>query len=82
MHTAMAGMMVCMPPLNLNGTPDFERGLQRDMKQRGIPTKFDAIQHASCEAVARTGGGDYNYRGWLGLGLRAPLAQAAFRERG
>jgi len=60
----MACMMVCMPPLNLNATPDFERGLQRDMKQRGIPT---------CEAVARTGGGDYNYRGWLGLGLRAPL---------
>ena len=65
--------MVCMQQLNLNVTPDFERDLQRYMKQRGIPTKSDAIRQALREAVARSGGGDYDYRGWLGLGLKAPL---------
>jgi len=65
--------MACMQQLNLNVTPDFERDLQRYMKQRGIPTKSDAIRQALREAVARAGAVDYDFRGWLGLGLRAPL---------
>jgi len=72
-HTAQTCIMVCMQQLNLNVTPDFERDLQRYMKQRGIATKSDAIRQALREAVARAGGVEYDYRGWLGLGLRAPL---------
>jgi metal-responsive CopG/Arc/MetJ family transcriptional regulator len=65
--------MVCMQQLNLNVTPDFERDLERYMKQRGIATKSDAIRQALREAVARAGTAEYDYREWLGLGLRAPL---------
>jgi hypothetical protein len=63
-----------MRQLNLNVTSEFERDLKRFMKLRGIPHKSDAVRTAVHEAVTRTSGGpDYDYRAWLGIGLRAPL---------
>jgi len=58
----------------LNVTPEFERDLQRFMRLRGIPRKSDAIRTAIHEAVARTTrNADYDYRAWLGIGLKGPL---------
>ena len=58
----------------MNVTPDFERDLRQFMKQRGIAHKSDAIRQALREAVARSASSDdYDYRSWLGLGLKAPL---------
>ena len=66
--------MTCMRQLNLNVTPEFERDLRRYMKQRGIARKSEAIRLALRDAVERVGsGGDYDFRAWLGLGLKAPL---------
>ena len=66
--------MACMRQLNLNVTPDFERDLRQFMKQKSIPRKSDAIRQALREAVTRSASGDdYDYRSWLGLGLKAPL---------
>jgi hypothetical protein len=63
-----------MRQINLNVTSEFERDLKRFMKLRGIPRKSDAIRTALHEAVTRTtGGGDFDYRAWLGIGLKAPL---------
>jgi hypothetical protein len=63
-----------MKQLNLNVTPDFERDLRRFMKKKGIARKSDAIRQALREAVARAGvPAKYDYRSWLGLGLKAPL---------
>jgi len=63
-----------MSQLNLNVTPEFERDLRRYMKQRSIKRKSDAIRQALREAVERAGSGsDYDFRAWLGLGLKAPL---------
>jgi hypothetical protein len=60
--------------LNLNVTPDFERDLRRYMKHRKITRKSDAIRAALREVVARQSDpADYDYRTWLGLGLKAPL---------
>lgn len=58
----------------MNVTAEFERDLRRFMKQRSIARKSDAIRQALHEAVERVGsGGDYDFRSWLGLGLKAPL---------
>lgn len=66
--------MACMRQLNLNVTPSFERDLRQFMKQRRITRQSDAIRLALREAVARAdAGGDYDFRSWLGLGLKAPL---------
>ena len=63
-----------MRQLNLNVTAEFERDLKRFMKLRGIPQKSEAIRTALREAVARTSGNrDYDYRAWLGIGLKTPL---------
>jgi hypothetical protein len=63
-----------MRQLNLNVTPEFERDLRQYMKKRGIERKSDAIRQAVREALERTAGfQDYDFRSWLGLGLKAPL---------
>jgi hypothetical protein len=69
-----------MKRLNLNLTPEFERDLRRYLRLRRISRTSDAIHAALREAVARgfdtpvagpdTGG--YDYRAWLGMGLKAP----------
>ncbi|HUJ23879.1 MAG TPA: hypothetical protein VLX58_20230 [Bryobacteraceae bacterium] len=44
------------------------------MKKRNIARKSDAIRLALHEAAARLGsGGAYDFRAWLGLGVKAPL---------
>lgn len=66
--------MICMRRLNLNVTPEFERDLRTYMKSRSISRKSEAIRQALRDAAARSGnGGEYDFRSWLGLGLRAPL---------
>lgn len=66
--------MTCMRQLNLNVTADFERDLRQFMKQKKIASKSEAIREALHEAVARgTSAGDYDFRTWLGMGLKAPL---------
>ena len=63
-----------MRQLNLNVTPEFERDLRQFMKLRRITRQTEAIRLALREAVARAStGGDYDFRAWLGLGLKAPL---------
>jgi hypothetical protein len=73
-YTGLARNMVCMRQLNLNVTPEFERDLRTYMKSRSISRKPEAIRQALREGVARSGNGsEYDFRSWLGLGLRAPL---------
>jgi hypothetical protein len=44
------------------------------MKEKGITQKSDAIRQALHEAVARAKtNAACDFRGWLGLGLKAPL---------
>ncbi len=63
-----------MAQLNLNVTPEFERDLQSYMKSRGIARKSDALRQALREAVVRSKGeNEYDYRGWLGLGVKVPV---------
>jgi hypothetical protein len=63
-----------MRQLNLNVTPEFERDLRQFMKQRRITQQTEAIRLSLREAVARAGAGaEYDFRAWLGLGLKAPL---------
>jgi len=63
-----------MRQLNLNVTVQFERDLEAFMKSRRIARKSDAIRQALHEAAARSAGQEeYDFRRWLGLGLKAPL---------
>lgn len=63
-----------MRQLNLNVTAEFERDLEAFMQSRRIARKSDAIRQALREAAARsTGEAEYDFRQWLGLGLKAPL---------
>jgi hypothetical protein len=63
-----------MRQINLNVTAEFERDLRRFMKERKLSRKSDAIRVALHEAAtSKAAGGEYDFRPWLGLGLRAPL---------
>lgn len=63
-----------MRQLNINVTPEFERALRQLMKQRNIPNKSDAVRQAVQEAATRgSSRTQYDFRAWLGLGLKAPL---------
>lgn len=66
--------MICMKQLNINVTAEFERDLRKYMQSRNIARKSDAIRQALREAIAQSSNGkEYDFRGWLGLGLKAPL---------
>ena len=65
--------MICMKQLNLIVTPEFERDLLRYMKQKKIANKSEAIRQALRESVAHGLNSDYDFRPWLGMGLKAPL---------
>lgn len=67
--------MTCMQQLNVNVTPEFAKDLETYMKRKGIRRKSDAVRQALREALARAapGGIHYDYRVWLGMGLKAPL---------
>ena len=63
-----------MKQLNINVTPEFERHLRQFMRQRKLKRKTDAIREALREAVERgSKAAPYDFRSWLGMGLRAPL---------
>ncbi len=63
-----------MRQININVTPEFEHDLQLYMRQRKINRKSDAIRQAVREAAVRgPRSNDYDFRTWLGLGLKAPL---------
>lgn len=62
-----------MKPLILNVTPEFERDLLHYMKQKGITNKSEAIRQALHEAADQELNSDYDFRSWLGMGLKAPL---------
>lgn len=63
-----------MSQLNINVTPEFERHLRQYMRQRKLTRKSDAIREALREAVQRgSKATEYDFRSWLGMGLRAPL---------
>ncbi len=62
-----------MKQLNLNVTPEFDRDLRQYMRQRRVVNKSAAIRLALREAVSRGAGGDFDFRSWLGLALKAPL---------
>jgi len=63
-----------MRQLNLNVTPEFERDLRQFMKRKKIASKSGAIRLALREAVTSAeNGGEYDFRAWLGIGLKAPL---------
>ena len=63
-----------MRQLNLNVSEEFERDLRRFMRQKGITKQSEAIREAVREAAAKASAIPHSdFRGWLGLGLRAPL---------
>jgi Arc/MetJ-type ribon-helix-helix transcriptional regulator len=62
-----------MRQLNLNITEDFADDLQRLMKRKGIKNKSEAIRLAVREAAALAAAPASDYRGWLGMALKAPL---------
>ena len=63
-----------MKQLNLNVTTEFERDLQAYMKSHGLSRKSEAIRQAMREASARSvQDKEYDFRSWLGWGLKAPL---------
>lgn len=69
-------MMTCMKQLNINVTAEFERDLKAYMKSRGISTKSAALRSAVHEAATRGAGKTgFDFRQWLGAGLKAPLAR-------
>ena len=75
-HTARTCIIACMKQLNLNVTEGFERDLESFMKSRRIARKSDAVRQALREAAARSAGdSEYDFRAWLGYGLKAPLAR-------
>ena len=65
--------MICMRQLNLNVTEDFVHDLQRLMKRKGLKNKSEAIRLAVREAAASATAPASDYRGWLGMALKAPL---------
>jgi Arc/MetJ-type ribon-helix-helix transcriptional regulator len=63
-----------MKRLNLHVTPEFERDLRQYMERHNIARRSDAIRAALREAVAQgSDAQEYDYRAWLGMGLKAPL---------
>ncbi|HEV2202302.1 MAG TPA: ribbon-helix-helix domain-containing protein [Bryobacteraceae bacterium] len=62
-----------MRQLNLNVTDEFVRDLKRLMKRKGIKNKSDAIRLAVREAATSAAAPASDYRGWLGMALKAPL---------
>jgi len=73
-YTAQTCKITCMKQLNLNVTAEFERDLQTYMKSHKISQRSEAIRQALREAATRsTGEEEYDFRSWLGLGLKAPL---------
>ena len=63
-----------MKQLNLNVTAEFERDVQAFMKSHKISRKSEAIRQALRDAAARSAAGEeYDFRSWLGLGLKSPL---------
>lgn len=68
--------MTCMKQLNINVTEDFERDLKSYMKSRRIPNKSAALRSALHEAATRgVVKSEFDFRQWLGAGLKAPLAR-------
>ena len=65
--------MGCMKQMNVNVTPEMERDLRQYMKKNGLSIKSEAIRLALHEAAKQGGAAAYDYRSWLGLGLRVPL---------
>jgi len=63
-----------MRQLNINVTPEFERNLRQYMKRKNLTRQSDAIREAVREALGRKSSvTEYEFRAWLGMGLRAPL---------
>jgi len=63
-----------MKQLNVNVTQELEHNLEAYMRTRKIARKSEAIRQALREAAERaTGQKEYDFRSWLGLGLKAPL---------
>ena len=70
-----------MRQLNLNVTAEFERDLRTYMKSRNISSKSEAIRQALREAAARSAADyEYDFRNWLGLGLKARVRPPRFRS--
>ena len=80
--TAQSCILPCMKQLNLNVTPEFERDLESFMKSRRIARKSAAVRQALREAAVRSAGeSEYDFRAWLGLGLKAaPARKRRFRS--
>jgi Arc/MetJ-type ribon-helix-helix transcriptional regulator len=72
-RTGLTCIIICMRQLNLNVTDEFVRDLQRLMKRKGINSKSEAIRLAVREAAASAAAPVSDYRGWLGMALKAPL---------
>ncbi len=63
-----------MAQLNINITEEFARDLQSMMTSRGLSNKSEAVRIAVKEAAEKAKALDsFDYRRWLGIGLRAPL---------
>ena len=61
-----------MKRFNIHITEEFEKNLEKYMKQTGITKKAEAIRRALREAVARLEDeqDDFDFRSLIGLGLK------------
>jgi len=66
-----------MRQIRLNITGEFEHDLRRFMRLKGITDECHAIQQAVHEGIiGPSAAGHFDFRSWLGLGLKAPLNSA------
>lgn len=66
-----------MSQLNIKLTEDFEKALKKAMKLYNTTKKSEAIRRSVSDAVKRMEKSKNmpDFDSWLGLGLKAPLAQ-------
>ena len=62
-----------MRQIRLHITEGFERDLRRYMQLNDITNECQAIQQAVHESITRSSAGQFDFRSWLGLGLKAPF---------
>lgn len=65
-----------MKQIRLNITREFERDLRRFMQLKGIRNESEAIPQAVHEGIPASAAAHFDFRSWLGLGLKAPLNPA------
>lgn len=66
-----------MAQLNLNMTPEFEKDLNKLMKNRRFKTKAETIRTAIKECLDRSNQKKHaiNFESWIGMGNKKPVSK-------